>query len=724
MRKKCPKAKIDEGLRLQQAGRFDQAAKKYRQILSDDPKQPDALHLMGVIAHEVGNLDDAVELISESLRINPNNVSAINNLAGVLKDQQRLPEALEFYDAAIAAKPEQAFIHSNRGNVLKDLGRYDEALGSFQRALQLDPRSFAAHSNCGTVFKEQGQLGAAADCYRRALELNPKSSEALSNLGVVLREQGRAGEAVQCLEDALKLNPNSDAAFTNLGMALKETGRLDEALAAHYRAIELNPKSHFAFNNLGGFLKEQGRFAEALACFEKAIALQPGFHLAHNNRGSALCELGRAREAVECFRRALELKPTYHHAFSNLLFALNYLPDTDRAELFAEHRRFDATYGEPLRALITPHTNLPDPERVLRVGFVSGDFRDHPVASFIEPVFAHYSRTNLEVFCYANHPIEDEMTARLRGRVEHWRNVASLTDDELATAIRHDRIDILVDLSGHTARNRLLVFARKPAPVQVSMIGYMQTTGMSAMDYRITDSGLDPVGMSEAFNVEQLIRLPAGAATFRPPADCPPVNELPALTNGFLTFGSFNNLAKVTPEAVTAWAEILKTIPNSRLLVVGRTGNSIEEAFATHGIAPGRIEMIPRLPLKEFLTLHHRVDLLLDTFPYNGGTTTLIAAWMGVPFVTLPGDATTGRTGANLLQPLGLPSLIATSPSDYVHRAVVAAGDLERLAQWRGTLRARLGPLLGGGEAYTYQLQYAFRDMWRKWCKTQNPALP
>jgi predicted O-linked N-acetylglucosamine transferase (SPINDLY family) len=679
---------------------------------------------MGVLAHTVGQLDDAVELISESLRLKPNNSSAINNLAGVLKDQRRYPEALEFYEAALAAAPEQAFIHSNRGNVLKELGRLDDALISYRQALQLDPKSYAAHSNCGTVFKEQGQLAAAGDCYRRALDLNPRSHEALSNLGVVLKEQGKYDEAARCLDEALKLNPKSDAACTNLGTVLKELGRFDEALGWHCRALELNPRSHFALNNLGSLLKEQGRFVEARGCFEKAIEFQPDFHFAHNNLGSALCELGRTREALDCFRRALELKPAYHPAFSNLLFALNYLPDTDRAELFAEHRRFDATFGEPLRALHQPHTNLRDPARVLRVGFVSGDFRDHPVASFIEPVFARYSRAEAEVFCYANQPTSDSMTARLRGQVEHWREVAGWTDDELADAIRHDGIDILVDLSGHTARHRLLVFARKPAPIQVSMIGYMQTTGLSAMDYRITDTGLDPVGVSEAFNVEELVRLPAGAATFRPPADCPPVNELPALRNGFVTFGSFNNLAKVTPEALAAWAEILRAVPNSRLLVVGREGNAAHTTLTGHGVAQERIEMIPRQSMPDYLALHHRVDLLLDTFPYNGGTTALIAAWMGVPFVTVESASTTGRAGANLLRPLGLAGLIASGAPDYVQRAVVAASDLPRLAQWRSALRGKLDPLLGDGDAYTHQLQHAFREMWRKWCATRGQLSP
>lgn len=717
MHKNCLQATLDEGLCHQRAGRLDEAAKTYRQILSDDPKQPDALHLMGVIAHNLGNFDDAVELIAESLRINPNNSSAINNLAGVVKDQQRLPEALELYEAAIAAAPDAAYIHSNRGNVLKDLGRFEEAIAGYECALRLDPKSSAAHSNLGTVYKERGQLARAAECYRRALALNPQSHEALSNLGVVLREQGKFEEAAECLQQALALNPRSDAAFTNLGTTLKELGRGEEAIGCHCRALELNPRSHFAFNNLGSVLKDGGRFVEATGCFEKAIQLQPDFHLAHNNLGSALCELGRAREAADCFRRSIELKPSYHAAFSNLLFALNYLGDTDRAALFAEHRRFDQLHCEPLQPLIQPHTNRRDPERTLRIGFVSGDLREHPVASFIEPVFARSTKADFEIYCYSNHPTPDAVTARLRGQVDHWREVAGWEDDALADAIRHDAIDILVDLSGHTARNRLLVFARKPAPIQVSMIGYMQTTGLSAMDYRITDERLDPTGVTDAFSSEKLVRLVSGAATLQPPADCPEVGDLPALGNGFVTFASFNNLAKVTPAVLAAWARILHAVPNSRLVAVGRAGNSVVRTLGEHGIAAERIEMLERQPLRDYLALHQRVDFFLDTFPYCGGSTTLFAVWMGVPFVTLAGDSPTSRAGAGLLGGIGLgDELIAESEAEYVEKAVNAVSNLPKLAAWRADLRPRLAPLLGHSAGYVQELESQFRAMWREWC--------
>lgn len=717
MRKICPSPDLlEEGLRHHQAGRIEEAAKNYRQVLSKDPRQPDALHLLGVVAQSVGQLDEAVELISESLRINPNNVSAMNNLAGVLKDQARYEDAAGFYEAALEAKPDAAYIHSNLGAVLQQLGQLDEAAACHRHALALSPDSYAAHCNLGAVLKEQGQLAEAAEHYRKAIALNPKAHEAHVNLGVVFKELSKFTEAEECFMRALAIQPESDAALTNLGATLKEQGRLPEAIASLRLALRINPRSHYALLNLGNALKDAGNFPEASECLRHAVAIRPNWHLAHSNLGTVFNQLGQADRAAACFRRALELKPDYHPAHSNLLFTLNYLPGTDRAELFAEHRRFDAMFCQGFRDLISLHQNTAEPERRLRIGFVSGDFREHSVAHFIAPVFARHDAASFEIFCYANQHVSDAVTDRLKKNVEHWREVASLSDEELADAIRCDQIDILVDLSGHTAKNRLLVFARKPAPIQVSMIGYMQTTGLSAMDYRITDEHLDPTGVSDEFNTEKLIRLPSGAATFQIPSDCPEVNELPALKNGFVTFASFNNLAKVSPEAVRAWAEILHGAPTARLLLVGRTGNSLKDDFQSHGISADRLEFSERLPMRDFLELHHRVDFLLDTFPYNGGTTSLLALWMGVPIVTLAGEGTVGRTGAGILQGVGLSNLVALNTAEYVRITLSQITDLDALARLRQSLRARLSPSLENPGIFTSQLENAFRKIWREWC--------
>jgi predicted O-linked N-acetylglucosamine transferase (SPINDLY family) len=356
------------------------------------------------------------------------------------------------------------------------------------------------------------------------------------------------------------------------------------------------------------------------------------------------------------------------------------------------------------------------------IGYVSGDLCDHPVARFIGPVFETYSRSEFQVFCYSNRRVEDAVSARMRESTDCWRNVSALSDDELANLIRDDGIDILVDLSGHTALNRLLVFARKPAPVQVTMIGYMQTTGMTAMDYRITDEALDPIGTSEHLSTEELIRLPAGAAPFQPPPDCPPVDELAALKNGYVTFASFNNLTKITPEVTETWARVLQAAPGSKMLIVGRNGSPVGAAVCSHGIAPERLEILERQPMQAYLALHNRVDLILDAFPYNGGTTNLIAAWMGVPFVTIAGNTTVSRVGEAVLKLLGLPELVATGTAEYVRKAADTVKDLDRLSHLRSVMRPRLQAWGGDGSVFTKQLEQAFREIWRRWCEAQASA--
>jgi protein O-GlcNAc transferase len=743
--------KLNKALSLQNKGRLDEASKIYRQILSSAPGHPDALHFLGMIAHQHGRLDEAAQLMAKSLTANPNNPGALNNLAGVLKDQRQYSRAADFYEAALAAAPANAAIHSNLGVVLIELKRLSDAAACFDRAIQLDPQSYAAYSNLGTILQTQGEFARALQCYGRALAINQNCPQVLLNMGAVLNELGHFTEAVQCYEALLELDPNSDAAYSNLAAALKNLARLPEAIQCCWRALKINPRSHLALNNLGNALKDQGKLKEAAACFQKALEIKPDDFLSYNNLGLALkdlgstgdafaClhkaaelspadplvrrnlgstyyEVGNARAAVTHLRKALELRPHYPGAHSDLLLALNYLPRENPAELFAEHVRFGTLYCDALTHSATPHPNVREPARRLRIGYVSGDLRDHPVAQFIEPVFNSYSREGFEVYCYANHRTEDAVSQRMRGKVDHWRNIITLSDDQVAAQIRQDGIDILVDLSGHTAFNRLMVFARKPAPVQLTMIGYMQTTGISAMDYRITDETLDPVGLSDQFSTEKLIRLPAGAAPFRPPADCPPVNALPALTNGYVTFASFNNLSKVTPEVLAAWAQVLHTVPGSKLLVVGREGNSVAATMESHGIGAGRLEVLKRQPMKDYLALHHRVDFVLDAFPYNGGTTNLIAAWMGLPYVTLVGNDTVSRVGEGILKAAGLPQLAATDIAQYVSIAADAVSDLQRLAEWRAAIRPRLEAWAGDGSAFTLQLEDSFRQIWRTWCE-------
>ena len=754
MHTKQPNSQLEAGLLLQRAGNLAGAAKTYRQLLSVNPIEPHALHFLGVIAHAEGQFDEAVAYISESLKIDPANAEALNDLAGVIQGRGCLSEAAALYDAALAVAPDRDHLHSNRGEVLRRLGRFDDAHKSLASALELNPNSHAAHSNLGTLYNELKCYPQAEASYRRALTIEPASARCHCDLGAALSKQGKFAEADECFRNALALQPRYVPAHIDLGASLKAQGRIAEAVESYWRALEIDARSDLALNNLGNALREQGSFPEAIACFQKAIALNPESYLAHNNLGSAWIELdrsqdavnslrralrirphysyahnnlgsaflalGRADEAVESFRRALEIRPEYSDAFSNLLFALNYLSNPDREAVFAEHLRFDSVFGAPLRKAIPPHNNDAAPGRRLRVGYVSGDLREHSVAYFIHPVFEGHSREDFEIYCYANQTRSDAMTAQLRNHVEHWRNVAALSDKDLAAAIRQDQIDILVDLSGHTARNRLLVFARKPAPIQVTMIGYMQTTGLAAMDYRITDEAIDPTGVSDRWNTEKLVRLQTGAAAFRPPASCPPVNELPALKNGYVTFGSFNNPAKITPEVIRVWARILHSVPTARLLLVAHAGNSVAADFDEHGIGAHRLEIVPRLPLREYLALHHRIDFMLDTFPYNGGTTSLLALWMGVPFVTLSCDSAVGRVGGGMLPSVGLAELVTSAADEYLRTTVEAVSNLPQLSERRRSLRGKLAPSLSDGRAHTSELEKAFRDMWLRWSKARN----
>ena len=491
---------------LQQRGKLKGAAEIYREILASSPRHPEALHYLGLIAHQGGHLEEAVQLIVQSVQADPNDPTALADLAAVLKDQGRLAQSLQFYQAALALSPQNSALHCNLGVVYGALNRQDEAIACYDRAIALDPKSVAAWCNLGTIFKTQRKFDKALDCFKKALALNPRASQVLANMGAVLTDTGQFADAVRYCNSALKIDPNSEIAHTNLGAALSNLGRVQEAIEASRRALKVNPGSHFALNNLGSSLARAGKPADAAVCLRQAMALKPDYAKTYTNLGLVLRELGsnveamthlrkaaeldpadpetylgmgcvsymtgKVVDAVAWYRKALEIKPDYIGAHSDMLFALNYVPHTPE-ELFAEYARFGKQFCEPLYKLARAPRNTPEPHRRLRVGYLSGDFRNHPVSNFIEPVLAHHSQDGFEVFCYSNSAITDAVTERLRGMAHHWRRVEALSDDELADTIRNDGIDILVDLAGHTALNRLLVFARKPAPVQVTMFGCM-----------------------------------------------------------------------------------------------------------------------------------------------------------------------------------------------------------------------------------------------------------
>ena len=617
--------------------------------------------------------------------------------------------------------PGDAEVHYHLGLALHNSGQPEDALACWRRALAIRPGFAEAHNAMGNTLQDMGQSADAVDCYHRALEIRPDFAEAHNNLGNALHIIGRSTEAAACCGRALTIRPGFAEPHYNLGRILMVLGRSADAAACCRRALELKPDFPEALNILGNALQSIGQATDAVACYRRALEIRPDYAGAHNNLGNTLQRLGQFTDAVACYRRALEISPNHAEAHSNFLFCLSHGEEVDAPTLFAEHCRFAERFEQPLRGQWPRHRNSREPERRLQVGIVSGDLRDHAVAYFIEPVLAHLAgRRGLSLHGYHNHRHEDDVTRRLRAHLRHWHPVAAWSDAALAEKIREDGIDILIDLSGHTANNRLLTFARKAAPVQLTWIGYPNTTGLRAMDYVLMDPFNAPYGAYERTYVEKFARIPS-SRTFLPFAGAPPVNELPALGSGSVTFGSFNSPGKLNQGTLLLWSRVLRAVPGSRLLL-GNVGEGalrerLAEDFARCGVSAERVTFQPPMKMADYLALHHQVDFILDTTPYTGGTTTNHALWMGVPVLTITGPSSTRCLCAGILGRAGLTDWVADDADDFVRRAVEWAGRLEELAGLRAGMRDRLlhSPLRQP-QTVAKGLEIALRTMWRRWC--------
>jgi len=547
----------------------------------------------------------------------------------------------------------------------------------------------------------------------------PDLAEGWFNLGNAAFAACRFPDAEAAFRRALALDPGHRAAAANLGSALQAMGRSEAALEACLRAIQLDPAFVDAYNNASAAARALGRMDEAAGFLRAAIALRPDFHVLHCNLGNLLKDLGLMDEAVRSFRRALELDPGDAVTQSNLAYAVCFLPGFDAPAILEENLAWN-------RAQVRPewgregHGNDPDPGRRLRLGYVSPDFREHCQSLFTLPLLSHHDPGQVEVYCYARVPRPDAVTQRIKGCADVWRDTSTLDDAQCASLVRADRIDVLVDLTMHMANGRPGMFARRPAPVQVAWLAYPGTTGLSAMDYRVTDRYLDPPGEHDAWYSEATLRLPDTFWCYDPLTALPEPGPLPALANGFVTFGSLNNFCKVHPPVLALWARVMGQVTGSRLLLLCQPGQHrqrVLDLMAEGGIERGRIEFAPFQPRPRYLALHQRVDLGLDTFPYNGHTTSLDAFWMGVPVVTRIGSTIVGRAGWSQLCNLGLRHLAGDSDDAFVRIAVAMARDLPGLARLRAGLRGRMeaSPLMDGAR-FARNMEAALRGAWRAWC--------
>ena len=540
-----------------------------------------------------------------------------------------------------------------------------------------------------------------------------------------LRSQmsGRLTEAEEFYQAVLELDPGQAVVHFNLGIVLRHQGRLVDAAKAYGRALELQPEFPEAENNLGTVLASLGRLDESVSVLERLLERKPDFANAWNNLGGALKDLGRARDAIRCFERANRLQPANAAFHSTLVFAMHYSPDHGPRALLREARRWNRDHAGVLMGDPPPLVNEADPDRRLRVGYVSAHFREHCQALFLAPLLESHDRAGVEVTCYSDSTSEDAVTARLRGHADRWRRTADLSDERLAELVRADGIDVLVDLSLHMARQRLLVLARRPAPVQVVWLGYPGTTGMDGL-VRFTDPWLDPPGAGDALYSEESLRLPDSFWCYDPLADGPAVGSLPALASGRVTFGCLNNFCKVNPGVLRMWRRVLERVPDSRMMILAPPGDARRRVVRELGVGPERVEFVEFALRPDYLRHYLGIDLCLDTSPYNGHTTTLDSLWMGVPVVSLSGVTVVSRAGRSMLGNLGLSELATSTEKEFVDTAVALATDLPRLAALRAGLRERMraSPLMDGPR-FARGIEEAYRTLWRRWCAGRGGSL-
>ncbi|MGK5049141.1 tetratricopeptide repeat protein [Janthinobacterium sp. GB4P2] len=628
------------------------------------------------------------------------------------------------------------------------------AIARCRKALANRPDVASLHDELATNLAILEQYKEAEAAFLRAIELAP-TSDTICAYGELLAKTNRHTEAIDLWQKALIDDSDNHAIYNYLGLAYQETGQLDLALAAHRQMLRLSPGNAVAYNNIGSLLQTQNRFQEAMQSYHHALLAKPEFDLAHLNAGSCLMHLGWYDAAMAIFKDTIKLNPALLPAYINLaamqnklglleealvtceqilkinpnlaeihsskLFVQSHKAGIDAEGQFRAHQAFAQQFEAPWRSSWAQHGNQRDPDRQLRIGFVSADLNSHAVMNFLEPILEHLRHANtLELVIYCNNNINDVVTAQLRETMPHWHDVQHLSDTVMAQQIEDDGIDILIDLSGHTAFNRLPVFARKPAPLQLTWMGYPMTSGLQAMDYYLTDRYYSPPGMFDAQFTEKLLRLPA-SAPFMPAQNAPAVSIAPCLHNGHITFGSFNRPNKISPAVIEHWANLLKAVPEARMVLGGMPSDqvcdSLRQAFIKEGIASDRLSFYLQTKMHDYLALHRLVDVCLDTFPYAGGTTTSHALWMGVPTLTMTGDTLPGRVGATILGHAELHDFIAQNQTEFIQKGIALASQLDHLAALRSGMRMRMSKsALGQPALIAAGLDNALRQIWQRWC--------
>lgn len=718
---------LGEGQILAALGRLDDAAAIYRALLSHVPDSTDVSFALATVLEAKGDWRAAIEAYDSLLALEPGHLDALNNLGNCHRRCGELHAAEAAYRRTLAAQPRHASALTNLATLMQARGELDQAIALLRDAVRAEPNSPAHVANLGAALAADQQFDEAKEALTCALALDARFPEAAYNLGTVLHALGRHAEAAMQYEAALALAPDHADASNNLGIAREACGEFAAAAAAFEAALRLRPGFAPAHNNAGSLARKLGRMDEAEAHYRAALASGDGVadaatrSVTYNNLGNVLKDTGSLDDALSCYRQALAHDPHNLVAHCNLTYALAFHTE-DGYAILDECRRLAARHEARFLAAPVAHGNSRVPHRRLRIGYVSADFRDHCQSLFMMPLLAHHDHEQYEIFCYSSVDQPDALTAQLARHSDVWRDVRRVDDATLARIIHDDRIDVLVDLTMHMANGRPLLFARRPAPVQVAWLAYPGTTGSGAIDYRLTDPWLDPVGEHGGDDrySERSVRLPDSFWCYDPLTDAPAVNALPAFVDGRVTFGCLNNPCKLNERTLRMWAPVLAATGDARLLLMAAPGLARERLAARAaacGIDPARIEFVAFRPRAAYLETYHRIDLALDTFPYNGHTTSLDALWMGVPVVSRAGVTAVARGGLSQLGNLGLTEFVAYTDDEFIGTAIGLARDLPRLAGLRAGLRARMraSPLMDGNR-FARNVELAYRHMWQQFC--------
>ncbi|KAK8953261.1 putative UDP-N-acetylglucosamine--peptide N-acetylglucosaminyltransferase SPINDLY [Platanthera guangdongensis] len=734
------------GVLYKDEGRLLEAAESYQKALKVDPSYRLAAECLAVVLTDIGtslklagNTEAGIQKYCEALNVDSRYAPAYYNLGVVYSEMLQFDLALSCYEKAAMERPMYAEAYCNMGVIYKNRGDLETAIACYERCLAVSPNFEISKNNMaialtdlGTKVKIEGDISQGVELYKKALCYNWRYADAMYNLGVAYGELLKFDMAIVFYELALHFNPQCAEACNNLGVIYKDRDNLDKAVECYQMALSIKPNFSQSLNNLGVVFTVQGKIDAAAGMIEKAITANPSYAEAYNNLGVLYRDAGNINLAIEAYEKCLEIDPDSRNAGQNRLLAMNYINEGSDNKLFEAHRE----WGSRFMRQYQQYTSWDNPklmERPLIIGYVSPDYFTHSVSYFIEAPLSYHEYSKYQVVVYSAVVKADAKTCKFKERVLKkgglWRDIYGIDEKKVAKMVREDKVDILVELTGHTANNKLGTLSCRPAPIQVTWIGYPNTSGLPSVDYRISDSFADPDTTCQ-MQIEELVRLPECFLCYTPSPEAGPVCPTPALSNGFITFGSFNNLAKITPKVLEVWARILSAVPNSRLIVKCKPFccDSIRQRFLLilekQGVEPLRVDLLPLILLNhDHMQAYSLMDISLDTFPYAGTTTTCESLYMGVPCVTLAGSVHAHNVGVSLLNNVGLAHLVAKTEDEYVGMAVKLASDVSALSELRMSLRELMlkSPLCDGSK-FTKQLESLYRSMWHRYCKGDVPA--